>query len=175
MPSENRSNHKKIQVWIPLPLWNELVSMGYSSPTNAVITALQLLTTKSQDTPIDSQETPMSNELGELKMRLEEKDARIGDIKIQVELLTEQLRKQNASDELKITELKENYHNRIEDFKTQMYSLDNQLRTKDDQIEKLNENMHKQAVHIQTLIQEISQLNVKLLPESTKKPWYRFW
>jgi len=175
MPSENRSNYKKIQVWIPLPLWNELVSMGYSSPTNAVITALQLLTTKSQDTPEDSQETPMSTELGELKIRLEEKDARIEDIKLQVELLTEQLRERNASDELKITELKENYQNRMEDFKTQMYSLDNQLRTKDDQIEKLNENMHKQAVHIQTLIQEISQLNVKLLPESAKKPWYRFW
>lgn len=154
MPSENRSNYKKIQVWIPLPLWNELVSMGYSSPTNAVITALQLLTTKSQDTPIDSQETPMSTELGELKMRLEEK---------------------NASDEIRITELKENYQNRMEDFKKQMYSLDNQLRTKDDQIEKLNENMHKQAVHIQTLIQEISQLNVKLLPKSTTQPWYKFW
>jgi predicted RNase H-like nuclease (RuvC/YqgF family) len=50
-----------------------------------------------------------------------------------------------------------------------------QLGVKDGQIEKLNENMHKQAVHIQTLIQEISQLNVKLLPENTKKPWYRFW
>lgn len=175
MPSENRSNYKKIQVWIPLPLWNELVSMGYSSPTNAVITALQLLTTNSHNTPEDSQDPPMSTELDELKIRLEEKDARIGDIKLQVELLTEQLRKQNASDELKITELKENYQNRMEDFKTQMYSLDNQLRTKDDQIEKLNENMHKQAVHIQTLIQEIGQLNVKLLPENTKKPWYKFW
>jgi len=66
---------------------------------------------------------------------------------------------------------------RIEDFKKQTYSLDNQLRTKDDQIEKLNENMHKQAVHIQTLIQEISQLNVKLIPENTenKKPWWKFW
>jgi len=175
MPSENRSNYKKIQVWIPLPLWDELVSMGYSSPTNAVITALQLLTTKSQDTPVDSQDNPMSTELGELKIRLEEKDARIGDIKLQVELLTEQLRKQNPIDEIRINELKENYHNRMEDFKKQIYSLDNQLRTKDDQIEKSNENAHKQAVHIQTLIQEISQLNVKLLPESAKKPWYRFW
>jgi len=149
MPSENRSNYKKIQVWIPLPLWNELVSMGYSSPTNAVITALQLLTTKSQDTPVDSQETPMSTELGELKIRLEEK---------------------SASDEIRITELKENYQNRMEDLKSHIYSLDNQMRTKDDQIEKLNENMHKQAVHLQTL------LNQKAIEApGAKKPFWKFW
>ena len=46
---------------------------------------------------------------------------------------------------------------------------------KDNHIEKLNENMHKQAVHIQTLIQENSKLNTKLLPENTenKKPWWK--
>jgi hypothetical protein len=31
-----------------------------------------------------------------------------------------------------------------------------------------NENMHKQVVHIKTLIQEISQLNIQLILESTK-------
>ena len=38
--------------------------------------------------------------------------------------------------------------------------------------------MHKQAVHIQILIQEQnSRLNIKLLPENTdsKKPWWKFW
>jgi hypothetical protein len=44
-----------------------------------------------------------------------------------------------------------------------------QLHTKAEQIEKLNENMHKQVVHIQSWIQENSMLNVKLLPENTKK------
>jgi hypothetical protein len=68
-------------------------------------------------------------------------------------------------------------NNRIGDLKNNIYLLDNQLRTKDDQIEKLNENMHKQAVHIQSLIQENSKLNSKLLQENveTKKPWYKFW
>lgn len=69
---------------------------------------------------------------------------------------------------------------RIEDMKSQVLELYEQLHTKDEQIEKLNENMHKQAVHIQSLIQENSRLNIKLLPESTesnelKKPWWRFW
>jgi uncharacterized protein (DUF3084 family) len=73
---------------------------------------------------------------------------------------------------------------RIEDLKTQIQALyeqlhtkDEQLSTKDVQIKDQNENMHKQAVHIQTLIQENSRLNVKLLPENTenKKPWWRFW
>jgi hypothetical protein len=68
-------------------------------------------------------------------------------------------------------------NNRIGDLKNNIYLLDNQLRTKDDQIEKLNENMHKQAVHIQSLIQENSKLNSKLLPENVekKKPWWQFW
>lgn len=91
----------------------------------------------------------------------------------------------SLNDELKATldtlrAAEKNYETqqaRIEDMKTQVQALYDQLHTKDDQIEKLNENMHKQAVHIQTLIQETSQLNVKLLPETTesKRPWWKFW
>jgi chromosome segregation ATPase len=88
------------------------------------------------------------NSYGELKARIEEKDSRIEDMKAQVKALYEQLNKK-----------------------------DEQLHVKDNQLEKLNENMHKQAVHIQTLIQENSRLNIKLLPETTesKKPWWKFW
>jgi len=66
---------------------------------------------------------------------------------------------------------------RIEDLKAQVDLLAQQLHTKDEQIGKLNENMHKQAVHIQSLIQENSKLNIKLLPENTEKgmPWWKFW
>lgn len=66
---------------------------------------------------------------------------------------------------------------RIEDMKAQVQALYEQLHTKDEQIEKLNESVYKQAVHIQTLIQENSRLNVKLLPEVTesKKSWWKFW
>ena len=66
---------------------------------------------------------------------------------------------------------------RIEDLKSQIQAFYGQLHVKDEQIEKLNENMHKQAVHIQTLIQENSRLNVKLLTENMeiKKSWWKFW
>jgi len=148
----------------------------YRNMTIAINTGLETLF-KPSENKMNSDENKLNsneNSSEELKAIIEEKDARIGDIKLQVELLTEQLRKQNPIDEIRITELKENYQNRMEDFKKQMYSLDNQLRTKDDQIEKLNENMHKQAVHIQSLIQENSRLNTKLLPENIE-PKRSFW
>jgi len=46
-----------------------------------------------------------------------------------------------------------------------------------DQITQLNEVTPKQAVYIQSLIQENSKLNMKLLPEITesKKSWWKFW
>ena len=57
----------------------------------------------------------------------------------------------------------------IEEFKLQINLLTDQMHTKDTQIE-------KQAFHIQSLIQENSRLNVKLLPENTdKKKWWHFW
>ena len=41
--------------------------------------------------------------------------------------------------------------------------------TKNKQIGQLNEVTQKQAVHIQSLIQENSKLNMKLFPEITEK------
>jgi len=54
----------------------------------------------------------------------------------------------------------------IEEFKIQINLLTDQLHKKDEQIE-------KQAYHIQSLFQE----NVKLLPVNTevKKKWFEFW
>ena len=58
----------------------------------------------------------------------------------------------------------------INELRSQNSILAGQLQTKDTQIE-------KQSYHIQSLIQENSRLNIKLLPESTehKKAWYKFW
>ena len=61
-------------------------------------------------------------------------------------------------------------------IKTQIDLMSDQLGKKDDQITQLNEVTQKQAVHIQSLIQENSKLNMKLLPETTEnKPWWKFW
>ena len=65
---------------------------------------------------------------------------------------------------------------RIEDLRKQIELMSDQLSRKDDQITQLNEATQKQAVHIQSLIQENSKLNMKLLPENTEnKPWWMFW
>lgn len=66
---------------------------------------------------------------------------------------------------------------RIEDLRKQIDLMSDQLGKKDDQISQLNEVTQKQAVHIQSLIQENSKLNMKLLPENTEnnKPWWKFW
>ena len=43
------------------------------------------------------------------------------------------------------------------------------------EIDVKNSQIEKQAFHIQGLIQENSKLNIKLLPENNKKPWWKFW
>lgn len=58
-----------------------------------------------------------------------------------------------------------NYENQqiiIKDLNTQIHVLYDQLRTKDEQIEKLNEDIHQQNIHIQSLLQENSRLNTKI-------------
>ena len=159
MVAEDRSDYKKIQVWVPLRIWDKVVSMGYSSPTETVLKALQLLTT-------DSQETPASIDIRELKTRVEEKDTRIGELQEQMKV--NDMHQQNRINDLKT---------QIQTFHDQLQVKDDQLHTKDEQIKDQNENMHKQAVHIQSLIQENSRLNTKLLPEEIEKksPWWRFW
>ena len=59
----------------------------------------------------------------------------------------------------------------INELRSQNNILAGQLQTKDTQIE-------KQSYHIQSLIQENSRLNVKLLPEAPakkKKHFWKFW
>lgn len=72
----------------------------------------------------------------------------------------------------KLTKDLEDARKREEDLKKlhsdYMLQMQQQISAKDSQLE-------KQAVHIQSLIQENSKLNVKLLPENTKKPWWKFW
>jgi TolA-binding protein len=60
---------------------------------------------------------------------------------------------------------------RIDDLLTSVEFLRQESISKNTQIE-------QQAYHIQSLIQENSRLNIKLLPENTGervKPWWRFW
>src|SRR5450759_5951187 len=80
----------------------------YGNMTVAINTGLEALF-KPSENKMNSDENKLNsneNSNGELKAIIEEKNARIEDIKLKVEFLKEQLRKQNASDEIKIIELK---------------------------------------------------------------------
>ena len=119
-------------------MWDELVSMGYSSPTDTVLKALNLLIT-------NSQQTPVSLDVSELKVRVEEKDTRIKE-------LQEHIKIKDSQQEIRASELQD------------------QLKVKDNQIEKLTETMHAQSIHIQTLINQKA-----IEAPGIKKPWYKFW
>lgn len=59
---------------------------------------------------------------------------------------------------------------RIDDLLASIEFMKQEITVKNTQIE-------KQAYHIQSLIQENSRLNIKLLPETPeeKKKWWKFW
>jgi Fe-S-cluster-containing dehydrogenase component len=173
--------HKKsVTARIPKELYDKC-NQQYANMTDAVIDGLELLCNQNCKTSVIAIE--------ELNAQIEERDVKIQELVKELEnhkepeiLQIQNIRIQELQDQLKVKDdqIKVNdghQNNRIEDLRNHIFLLDNQLRTKDDQLEKVNENQHKQAVHIQSLIQEISRLNTKLLPENIEKskPWWRFW
>jgi hypothetical protein len=159
-----RENQKRINVYIPIELYVRCTQSSHSL-TEAIIKGLELVLTPQEAATSTKDKSDL----------LELQDARIRELQEQIKVKENQIHIK-GNDELQ--------QDRIDDLKIQIQALygqmsikDEQLHTKDEQIEKLNENMHKQAVHIQSLIQENSRLNIKLLPEEIekKKPWWRFW
>jgi hypothetical protein len=67
----------------------------------------------------------------------------------------------------------------VEYLKGQITTKDNQIAAKDNQISLKDQQLDKQAFSLQSVIQENSRLNVKLLPEAQEakkvKPWWQFW
>ena len=153
----------------------------------------QLIEFNLQNEKLKAELNELNKKQSEIKNTLEEKESHIKDLKARNGILVnelENLKNKEPDDkemhqlQFRIQELQnqlnandESQKERIIDLKTQIQILQDQLQTKDEQIKDQNENIHKQAVHIQSLIQENSKLNTKLLPENTeiKKPWWRFW
>jgi uncharacterized protein (DUF3084 family) len=152
----------KIQARVPSSLWAQLEPFRFKSQNEAVNYAFEKLIGQkninqselriNQNEPIINQNEPTINQnepiINQMHVRLEEKESQIKEIRVQNEIL-------------------------IQNMNNQIELLSSQLSKKDEQIE-------KQSYHIQSLIQENSKLNIKLLPESTKakelkKPWWRFW
>lgn len=149
----------RVSARIPKELY-DVCLQRYDNITNAINAGLELL--RNRDSKINEdgcQTSEDGSSIRELKARVEEKDLRIGE-------LQEQIKVNDGHQQA-----------RIEDLKAQIQTLYDQLHTKDEQIKDQNENMHKQAVHIQSLIQENSRLNIKLLPDATesKKAWWKLW
>lgn len=66
---------------------------------------------------------------------------------------------------------------RLSDALAQVGFLKGQIAIKDNQIAIKDQQIDKQAFSLQSVIQENSRLNIKLLPENAEKskPWWRFW
>ena len=58
----------------------------------------------------------------------------------------------------------------IDDKEERIKELQEQLKVKDTQLEKITETMNAQAVHIQTLINQ-----KQIEAPGAKKPWWQFW
>lgn len=143
-----RDNQKRLNVYIPEDLYTRVAQSG-RTVTEVVIQALESVLDRNSA----GQQHVENTEFREVQ------EARIKEL----------------HDQIKVTD--EHQQNRINDLKAQIQALYDQLHTKDDQISQLNEVTQKQAVHIQSLIQENSKLNMKFLPENTekKKPFWKFW
>ena len=72
--------------------------------------------------------------------------------------------------EIRITELQANNQERIEDLRTQIQSLNEQINKKDKLLEELNQTLLAQASNIYNLTQ-----NPKLITENKTKKWWIFW
>ena len=122
----------------------------YTNMAPAIIEGLELLAaTKEGKQSPNGTDKDANDTKEELEARLGDKDKVIGDLERQL------------GDKVKI----------IGDKEKEIEFLRGQISIKDQQID-------KQAFSLQSVIQENSRLNLKLLPESTepkKKKWFEFW
>ena len=131
----------------------------YNNMAPAIIEALELLAASKEGSlsPNVTNETTQdtNKHTDEMMAQLGDKDKTIGDKEKVIGDLERQL-----GDKVK----------NISDKEREIEFLKGQITIKDQQLD-------KQAFSLQSVIQENSRLNVKLLPETTemKKPWWQFW
>jgi len=149
------SQHSKTPVAIKIPtsLYNSLVdavSKGkYPNQTAGIVMALER----------DLDET-FVKEISRLEETIQKQVLDINQKEKTIQILASDLSKAQATSEGRLGICQE------KDMR--IVDLQKEIDVKNSQIE-------KQAFHIQGLIQENSKLNIKLLPENNKKPWWKFW
>jgi flagellar capping protein FliD len=153
-----RDNQKRLNVYVPEDLYTQIVQPG-RTVTEVVIQALEAFLT---DAPGQSQTE--SNELKAIQ------EARIQELQNHNELLKKELEIILGSDKNTSSEEGKSNEELVMSLNRRIESLEDQLKTKDNQIGKLTENMQAQSVHIQTLINQKA-----IEAPGAKKPWWRFW
>lgn len=89
MSNNDHEGMKKLQVWVSVETWEELNSLGYTSPTDAVTAGFKLLLETPAKTPEYSQELPeLRATIQGLQLLLQEKDQRIEDLRKDKETLS---------------------------------------------------------------------------------------
>lgn len=165
MPIEEK---KKIQAWIPVSIWIQIESFGFKSQNEAVNKAFEKLIEIQDNNQVESKKNQIeSNMINELRARLEENDTQIEKAQRQIKDMEENLRK--APDLAEFSRLQAKSEE-LEKAERDKEYLKGQIVIKDQQLD-------KQAFSLQSVIQENSRLNVKLLPEKkeAKKPFWKFW
>lgn len=147
MPLESRV---QMTVKVPFELYN-LMSKSvnekkYPSMSAVVVTALE----KEINKPSSSSNVILENEKELLK-------------------LTTELQKYVSENAVLLVNY-QGIQRLIEDKEERIKELQEQLKVKDTQLEKITGTMNAQAVHIQTLINQ-----KQIEAPGAKKPWWRFW
>lgn len=96
MSDTDHKGKKKIQCWIDQDVWDQIESLGYTSPTTAVTEAFDALLKESRKNPPESPENPPNSpQIPELRatieglqLLLQEKDQRIEDLRKDKETLS---------------------------------------------------------------------------------------
>jgi peptidoglycan hydrolase CwlO-like protein len=139
------ANKKRINVYIPNELYVK-VTQSRQTLTEAIVNSLELY--YSDYKPVDevTQDTGLSPDSLNLY------EARIKELQNQIKVNDD------------------NKQARIDDLKLQIQALYDELHIKNEQIKDQNENVNKQAFHIQTLLTQKA-----IEAPGAKKPWWQFW
>jgi hypothetical protein len=141
---------RKISVWVPAALYDNVLQVGYTSPTQAVIQGFEMLV------QAQSEESPEAIR-GQMQVIRGQMQAEIDSLKSETERLTVSLK--NAPDSNELTELK---------VRSEELEKHNETLKKD--LENLQNLYNNYMLQMQTLINQKA-----IEAPGAKKPWWQFW
>jgi DNA repair exonuclease SbcCD ATPase subunit len=155
---------KRINAFVPTGLYEQVMSKGYATITEAIIKGFERLLEDELDTKTRDSGKELNSGL-------------VTNLQARIESLEDQLKVKDNSFHERIEDLKEQLKikdsqqdSRINDLLEQLKVKDQQLEKKDTQLENLTNTMQSQAINIHDM------LNQKTIEApGAKKPWWRFW